>query len=434
MDEELQGFFLKDSELNRDDYVILDYFFESTIPPDEAAAHLCQEMSTAQWKREGHDEDFRVLYGAKVLDLVIEREMKRPTYPLLTGLKCEHSYACQVRIAYPVRNIGAKIPNLLTVAAGEGAFFSPGIHLIKLFDITFPPSFLSAFSGPNFGIGGLRDILRAYSRPIFFGVIKPNLGLSPQDFAELAFEAWVGGIDIAKDDEMLFDVSWSPLAERVKAVTEMKRKAEDITGKKKMYLANITDEVKNLRKNYEIAVANGADAVMINGMTTGFSAVRMITEGTCVPVVGHFDFIAAMTRMPYFGLSSKLVTKIQRLVGMDVIIMPGFSPRMKTPEHEVTKNIEECFKPLGSLKKSLPVPGGSDSALTLEPLYRRLGTVDFGFCPGRGVFGHPLGPRAGAKSIVMAWEAIEKGVSLEEYGDGDPVITSAISAFSSSAS
>jgi len=30
---------------------------------------------------------------------------------------------------------------------------------------------------------------------LFFGVIKPNLGLSPEPFAELAYEAWqVAGV------------------------------------------------------------------------------------------------------------------------------------------------------------------------------------------------------------------------------------------------
>ena len=49
------GFFADQAQLNMEDYVVFDYIFESFIDPEEAAAHLCQEQSTAQWKRPGVD-------------------------------------------------------------------------------------------------------------------------------------------------------------------------------------------------------------------------------------------------------------------------------------------------------------------------------------------------------------------------------------------
>jgi len=39
-------------------------------------------------------------------------------------------------------------------------------------------------------------------------------------------------------------------------------------------------------------------------------------------------------------------------------------------------------------------------------VYRSLGTRDFGFIAGRGIFGHADGPRAGARSVREAWDAI----------------------------
>ena len=44
-------FFSKWEDLDQEKYLILDYYFESTIDPYEAAAHLCQEQSTAQWTK-----------------------------------------------------------------------------------------------------------------------------------------------------------------------------------------------------------------------------------------------------------------------------------------------------------------------------------------------------------------------------------------------
>ena len=125
-----------------------------------------------------------------------------------------------------------------------------------------------------------------------------------------------------------------------------------------------------------------------------------------VPIFAHFPLIAAMSRVPGFGVHTRVLTKLQRLAGADAVIMPGFGPRMMTDADEVRENLRACLEPMGELKPVLPVPGGSDSAETLERVYRAIGHVDFGFVPGRGVFGHPGGPRAGAESIRSAWDAL----------------------------
>lgn len=429
MDEkDKQGFFADRAALNLEDYVIFDYYFESTIIPEDAAAHLCQEQSTAQWKRVGVDEDLRHQFGAKVIELFVERELDTPSYPLLvpSGLK---SYGCRVKIAHPHGNFGPKLPNLLSAACGEGTFYSKGISVIKLFDIEFPDNFLQNFQGPKFGIEGLRDILSVHDRPLFFGVIKPNLGLSPEPFAELAYQGWLGGLDIAKDDEMLGDSEWSPLRQRATILGRNRLKSEKETGEKKIYLANITDEVDRLIELHDIAIAGGANALLVNGMTTGLSAVRMLRKHTQVPLVGHLPFIAAFTRAPYLGVHSKLITKLQRLVGFDAIVMPGFGERMKTPENEVLLNIQECYKPLGHLKKTLPVSGGSEWAGSTRSIYEKVGSIDFGIVSGRGVFGHPMGPKAGAASLRQGWEAIQNGVTLEKYSQDHPELKAAIEAF-----
>lgn len=143
----------------------------------------------------------------------------------------------------------------------------------------------------------------------------------------------------------------------------------------------------------------------------------------------HFPFIAAFSRLAAFGVHARVITRLQRLAGADVIIMPGFGPRMFTPEHEVLACVRACLEPMGGIKPALPVPGGSDSAATLEGVYRRLGTVDFGFVPGRGVFGHPMGPAAGAASLRQAWEAIARGMPVAEYARSNEALRAALAAF-----
>ncbi len=423
--EDIKGFFASPEQLDMADYLILDYYLECVGDIETALAHFCSEQSTAQWRRVGLDEDFRPLYAARVIHLTVEGELSELSYPV------KHSetgpiHACRVTIAHPHRNFGPKLPNLLSAVCGEGAFFTPGVPVVKLLDITFPESYLDAFDGPKFGIDGVRDILQAYDRPIFFGVVKPNIGLKPSCFAEIAYQSWLGGLDIAKDDEMLADVDWSTLEERSRELGAARIRAEKETGEPKIYLANVTDEVDRLIEQHDIAVGNGANALLINALPVGLSAVRMLAKHTKVPLIGHFPFIAAFSRLEKYGVHSRVMTKLQRLAGLDSIIMPGFGSRMMTPEEEVMDNIRECLQDFGHIRTSLPVPGGSDSALTLETVYRKVGSVDFGFVPGRGIFGHPMGPKAGAASIRQAWEAIRQGVPIEIYAQGRPELQAMI--------
>jgi ribulose-bisphosphate carboxylase large chain len=426
--DDIAGFYAARKDLNRDDYIELDFDFECTGDPREAAAHLCSEQSTAQWRRVGVDEDFRPRFAAKVLDLDATPRPSGFSIPV-EGAGHGPVHACRVTIAHPHGNFGPRIPNLLSAVCGEGAFFAPGIPLIRLQDIRFPDAYLAAFQGPQFGVAGLRARLKAYERPIFFGVIKPNIGLPAAPFAELGYQSWLGGLDIAKDDEMLTDIPWCPLAERAAALGEACRRAERETGVPKIYLANITDEVDRLVELHDLAVANGAGALLVNAMPVGLSAARMLRKHATVPLIAHFPFIAAFSRLAGYGIHSRVLTRLQRLAGFDVVIMPGFGPRMFTPEREVLDCVRACLEPMGPIAPCLPVPGGSDSAATLEGVYRKVGSVDFGFVPGRGVFGHPMGPAGGARSIRQAWDAIAAARPVAGDAERHPELRAALEAF-----
>jgi len=425
---DIDAFFARPGELNPEDYVELDYRFECRGDPRAAAAALCSEQSTAQWHRVGMDEDFRPRFAAKVQDLRVGGQLSAPSCPT-TGTDRGEVSVCQVTIAHPHGNFGPRIPNLLSAIAGEGVYFVPGIPLIKLLDLRLPASFLAGFEGPRFGVDGIRDLLQVHNRPIFLGVIKPNIGLPPEPFAELGYQGWLGGLDIAKDDEMLADAPWCPLARRSVLLGEARRQAEAQTGVPKGYMANITDEVERLCSLHDLAVSNGANLLLINPMAVGLSAVRMLRRHARVPLIGHFACIAAASRLPCFGVHTRVINKLQRLAGLDGIIMPGFGGRMGMDEAEVLDGVSACLDPMGPIARSLPIPGGSEWAGTLEGVYRRVGTLDFGFIPGRGVFSHPMGPAAGAASIRQAWDAIRAGQPLEAHAVTCPELSSAIDAF-----
>ena len=429
-EDDIAGFYAKRGTLHPDDYIELDFDFECAGDPREAAAHLCSEQSTAQWHRVGIDEDFRPSFAAKVLELDATPRPSGFSIPV-AGAPSGPVHAVHVTIAHPHGNFGPRLPNLLSAVVGEGTFFAPGIPLIRLQDIRFPDVYLDAFDGPRFGLQGLRSRLQAYDRPIFFGVIKPNIGLPPDAFADLGYQSWLGGLDIAKDDEMLADMPWCPLAERAALLGAAARRAAEETGAPKIYLANITDEVDRLKDLHDTAVDAGAGALLINAMPVGLSGVRMLRKHATVPLIAHFPFIAAFSRLASYGIHSRVLTRLQRLAGFDVIIMPGFGSRMMMPESEVLDCVRACLEPMGPIKPVLPVPGGSDSAATLETVYRKIGNPDFGFVPGRGVFGHPMGPRGGAASIRQAWQALAAGIPVAQHADTHPELRAALEAFGS---
>jgi ribulose-bisphosphate carboxylase large chain len=209
----------------------------------------------------------------------------------------------------------------------------------------------------------------------------------------------------------------------------MRRHLEAELGVRKGYLANITGEVAGLAARHDTAVDHGANAVMVNALPVGLSAVRQLRDHARVPLVAHFPLIAASSRLRYYGIHPRVWTQLQRLVGFDVIIMPGFGPRMMTPHDEVHACLEACREPLPGIAPSLPVPGGSDWAGTLAGVYRQIGSFDFGFVPGRGIFSHPAGPAAGARSIRAAWTAIAAGIPLADYARHHSDLAAAIEAF-----
>ncbi len=418
-EKDIDGFFANSDQIDPDKNLLFTYRFESSMNPRLAAANLCCEQSTTQWQRPGIMEDFRPVHGAKCIGL---KEVRGEGIALSLSTLLGTSFiegkgvrTYEAVVAHPWINFGPRIPNLLSAAAGEGPFYCPGIEKIKWIDIQFSKSYLKLFEGPQFGLKGLRDLLGVYERPLFMGVVKPNIGLTPLQFAEIAYQSWLGGLDITKDDEMLGNMEWSPVAERAKSCGQMRLKAEKETGHKKIYLASITDEVDQILALHDIAVENGANSVMVNGIFTGISAVRALRRKSRVPVMRHFTGTAAFSRLSNFGISSLVFTKLQRLAGADLIGLAGFGERMHNSDEEVLQNIKACLETWENISPVLPIPGGSDWAGTLPSVYEKIGHVDFGFISGRGVFGHPQGPRAGAQSLHEAWQAITKKDSLGNY-------------------
>jgi len=322
--------------------------------------------------------------------------------------------AAYITIAYPHINFGPKIPNLLSSIAGE-IFEMNVFTAAKVVNVEFPGSFLKHFSGPRFGIEGCREILKVYGRPLIGGIVKPCVGLSAGRLAELAGEGFSGGLDFIKDDELLADTAYNSVSERVRKVTRALSMAEKRTGENKMYAFNITGRLDRIRELHDIVVEGGGKCVMINVAAVGIEAMRELAEYTKVPIHCHRTFAAAWARSPFIGISFPVLTKLFRLCGADQIHCGAIQGKLYEPDDEVRANMDTCISPQAHLKRSLPVSSGGQWAGKAKVNAEKIGHYDFIHLSGAGVFSHPDGPAAGARSIRQAWEAVLKGIPLDEH-------------------
>jgi len=181
-----------------------------------------------------------------------------------------------VKIAYPIElfELG-NMPNILSSVAGN-VFGLKTLRNLRLSDVYFPLKLIKSFKGPKFGIEGVRKLLKIYDRPLVGTIIKPKLGLKTVDHAKVAYEAWVGGCDIVKDDENLSSQKFNPFKERVLKTLRFRDKAEKEVGEKKVYMVNITSETKEMLKRAKYMVNHGGEYVMVDILTCGFSALQTL--------------------------------------------------------------------------------------------------------------------------------------------------------------
>jgi ribulose 1,5-bisphosphate carboxylase large subunit-like protein len=189
------------------------------------------------------------------------------------------------------------------------------------------------------------------------------------------------------------------------------RKAEQQTGKKKIYFANVGGDIDKIDEMFNIAMAQGVSGIMFSPLINGFDIIKKY-KGK-VPIIAHNNLTHGMTRHPLLGISFSLWVKIQRLLGADMMISPApdrsfyvMSP--ETNKHNIAVAVEE-----NGLKKTLIGLSGSQTPATLYRHVRYMQHDDFAICPGGAVYEHPGGIEAGAQSFVQAVTALSDDSSLE---------------------
>ncbi len=413
--------FLPDG-FKRDDYIIATYFIE--LPPEkdiiEFSETLAIDMSTGTWtKVEGETEEMREKYAGKVISA---HEVPNYEFELPKDLDCRRYITS---IAIPFDNIGPEIPMLLTTIIGNTSVMGR----IKLLDIEFPKRYLKNFSGPKFGIEGIRKLLGIKERPLLNNMIKPCTGFEPEVGAKFFYKAAVGGVDIIKDDELLSETPYNNRLKRIKLYMEKEKQAYSVKGEKTLYCVNITGKAGSLKKRAMDAIDAGANALMINYLTQGLSSFRAIAEDKDinVPLLAHLDFSGVLYANPWGGLSSHLVLgKLARIVGADMLIYPIDSGKYRLLDVKYRQIAHDLLMDYGHIKKTFPIPSGGLVVSKVPKIVDDLG-YDCVLSAGGGIHGHPMGAIAGAKAFRQAIDAVMSNIALKDYAKENKELREALS-------
>lgn len=255
----------------------------------------------------------------------------------------------RVRIELAVETTGFEASQLMNMAFGNSSM-QPDVELV---DLEMPPLLLEAFSGPRFGIAGMRDILGIPKRPVTATALKPQ-GLVVEALVHLASRFARAGIDIIKDDHGLANQSYSPFEQRVPAIQAAIRAANRETGRHAVYAPTISGGPREVAYQARIARECGVEALLVAPMLMGLPAFRELARDfSGMPLLAHPSFSGAVRISP-----SLLLGKIFRMFGADAVIFPNHGGRFTYSPETCRALAHEVRSPLSTMQASFPMPGG----------------------------------------------------------------------------
>ncbi|MDD5086350.1 MAG: type III ribulose-bisphosphate carboxylase [Candidatus Nanoarchaeia archaeon] len=404
--------------------LICEFYLEpNNINIEKAASHVALESSIGTWT------------DIATMNKRIAKTLKPSVFYINKKKKI-------IKIAYN-ENLFEKgnMPEILSSIAGN-IFGMSSVKNLRLMDISFPESIVKSFKGPKFGIAGIRKITTIKERPLIGTIVKPKLGLNEKEHAKVAYDAWIGGLDIVKDDENLTSMSFNNFNKRVIETLKLRKKAEKETGKIKIYMPNVTAETNEMIKRAKFVKKHGGRYVMIDILTAGWSALQTLRNAELGLVIhAHRAGHAAFTRNGKHGISMLAIAKAARLIGADQLHIGAIVGKMTGTKHEVKdigeniedsiihdKNIHILEQKWYNIKPTMAVCSGGLHPGGIPPLVKIMGNnIIMQF--GGGCHGHPNGTKEGAMAIKQALEAVMSNKSLKNYSKTHKELKTAIDKF-----
>jgi 3-oxoisoapionate-4-phosphate decarboxylase len=393
------------------------YRIETAGDVEALAAKLAGDQSTSAFTEvPGETADLKARCAARVVDVRPLPSVSTPSLPQEAGAQGPYKRAEAV-IDFPMDLTGVDLAALSTIVLG-GVFSIRGLSGVRVIDLELPASFIKAHPGPQFGVAGARAATGVYGRPLIGTIIKPNVGLSPQETAAVTRELVDAGVDFIKDDEKLMSPPYSLLEARVDAVMPVLRAHEQRTGRRVMYAFEISsaDPEEMLRRHDYVADAGGT-AVVVNIQAVGIGAFTYLRKHSRLALHAHRCGWDLLTRHPGFGMDFKVYQKLWRLAGVDQFQINGIGAKYWEPDESFVESFKAVSAPMAMATDcALPVVCSGQWGGQAPETYERTGrTLDLLYLCGSGIIGHPSGAAAGVRAVRQAWEAAVSGESLASY-------------------
>jgi 2,3-diketo-5-methylthiopentyl-1-phosphate enolase len=306
-------------------------------------------------------------------------------------------------IGFPEANVEGDIASLLTMIFGKYSMAGAA----KVVAVRLPAAYGTA---PKFGITGMRQILGVTDRPLVMAIFKPALGLSAADHAKILAEVAPQGLDVIKDDEIMGDLASAPTAQRLQACKEVIDRAQQQTGKPLLYAINITGRADRLQTKARELVATGANALLLNVLTYGFSVLEALAADPeiNVPIFAHPALAGAMCGAPDHGLSYSVVLgTLMAHAGADAVLYPahyGSLPFAAAEEFAIRDALRS--------RNVFPVPSAG-----IHPGIVPMALRDYGqdviLNAGTGIMDHPQGASAGVDAFFAALRLAQPGQAFD---------------------
>lgn len=406
------------------DYIVASYYLklDRKIDPYEKVKNFAIGQTLGTWTPvPGVTTQMREKYMGKVINVI-----DLPPTDLVDDYNESAKKEYIFQVAYPYVNFGPKIPMILTTLLGNDASTSTQA---KLVDLYIPKEFSAQFNGPNFGVDGVRKVTGVEDRPLLLNMIKPCVGFTPEVGAGIFYETALGGVDMIKDDELLASPEYCKLPDRVDEYLKASKRAFEETGKKTIYVPNITDDVDKILQNAQMAVEKGAEMVMINFAATGIDSLHQLAKNIDVPILGHYASAGPYYEGSSSGLFSNLfLGKLARMAGADMVMINTPYGGYPLTRSRYLRTAHELMLEHPSYKKVMPACGGGVNPGIVPTYMKDLGN-DIVLAAGGAVQGHPGGAAAGVKAMLQSIEAAKNGIDLNTAGLTNKELKAAIDAW-----
>jgi ribulose-bisphosphate carboxylase large chain len=393
--------------------IIATYYIETPFAPEAAAQVLAGEQSSGTFVAvPGETEELKQRFAARVESVELLETVNEPA--ILGAASSTRKYnRAIVKVSWSIENFGYNLPVLVSTLQGN-LYEIKQFTGLKLLDIELPASFGNYYSGPAFGIDGCRKLTGVNDRPLIGTIIKPSIGLSIEQTADIVKTLAEAGIDFIKDDELLSSSANSNFNDRVDAVMKVINAHADKTGKKVMYAFNISGEMDEMLQRYEKIISCGGTCAMVSINSVGLSATKKICDQKQLAIHAHRNGWGMLTRHPLLGIDFKAYQKLWRLAGVDQLHVNGIKNKFWESDDSVVNSIGACLTPMYNHKTALPVVSSGQWGGQAFETYRRTNTVNLLYMAGGGIMAHPMGAAAGVIALQQAWKAAVDGLSLEE--------------------